>query len=894
MKLGDRLQRSRSTLAALVVAALAVDCGRDSAQGPEASQEFSRRLRLGVDQMRRFLPDSAEAELEKCAEIRPDDPDLLFQKARLLLFARPGRAADPAAAIALLEKTLQASPRSVRAHRLLAELKGLAGDRRAASSHRSAVSEIYGPIGQLEMDRYLASEDPPGSPPREMPQPKPGTPGHSDFQDFIRANRLILREGQYAPTAGVPVLEKLMAKYPDLAAVRKHYGWWLVIGEVRVNFTDRPDLPPMSSKLVLDYARAHLEQAFDQVNPGSPFARELTDNRATVALQVGDWDDAVALLDVLLDDPGLAGPARRELNARKGLVRFKQDRFDEAVRLLAESLEGDPGPVVARLPRLWLLHLAQEKAGIEPSRRRPSFSFRKDLALRGAATPIRFEDIASRLRVDRLNGLGASAWGDYDGDGDFDLFLTGHETYGVLLRNDGEGFTDVSREAGLGAVQAGFTTTFVDYDNDGRPDLYVSRDGWSGPAPNSLYHNRGDGSFEDATEAAGLGDPGDSFVHIWSDVDRDGFVDLYVCNGITITGATNRLFHNQGDGTFTDVTARAGLAEPAGTQTIAATFGDYDLDGWPDLFVSGFRAKNRLYRNRGDGTFEEVAKRAGVDGADAIGAGYVSFLLDVDNDGWPDLLKTTLAPWEDTLLALSDAFDSVPPQGREWMNRSTPKLYRNRRDGTFTDVTVRAGLVHPMGVMGSIAGDFDNDGYVDLYFGTGDPRIERMEPDRFYRNNGDGTFTDLTFAADLGNVGKGHGSTTVDWDGDGDLDLYAQEGGFVHGDQWRNAFYKNQQATGNHWLHVDLEGTKSNRGAIDARLTLKAGKLVVLREVKNGEGFGCSNSPTVEFGLGREESVDELEVAWPSGLVQTFKNLPVDRRLYLREGQELAAWSERK
>jgi hypothetical protein len=268
----------------------------------------------------------------------------------------------------------------------------------------------------------------------------------------------------------------------------------------------------------------------------------------------------------------------------------------------------------------------------------------------------------------------------------------------------------------------------------------------------------------------------------------------------------------------------------------------------------------------------------------------MAFFLDYDNDAYPDILKTNLAQWGSVLTALSDGFFSQSESARELANHDMPRLYRNNRNGTFTDVSERAGLVHPIGVMGANVADLDNDGFLDLYFGTGDPQVERLEPDRFYRNNGDGTFTDLTFATGLGNTGKGHGVTFVDFDHDGDLEIYAPVGGFVHGDAWPNAFYLNRQTTGNHWLHVDLEGTRSNLGAIDAKLILRAGDLKLLREVKNGEGFGSSNSPTVEFGLGKYDVVESLEILWPSGETQLFTDLPVDKRIHVVEGEPWREW----
>jgi hypothetical protein len=184
--------------------------------------------------------------------------------------------------------------------------------------------------------------------------------------------------------------------------------------------------------------------------------------------------------------------------------------------------------------------------------------------------------------------------------------------------------------------------------------------------------------------------------------------------------------------------------------------------------------------------------------------------------------------------------------------------------------------------MGAGVADVDNDGWIDVYLATGDPNLGRLEPDRFYRNEG-GRFTDLTFASGLGNLGKGHGVTFVDLDGDGDLEIYACEGGFEHGDRWPNALYLNHQSTGHHRLDVELEGTASNRDGIGARLTLRAGGRVLVRERPGGEGFGSSNPPLVHFGLGESTGADSLEIRWPSGAVQRLEDVAADQRLRVRE-----------
>ncbi|MCZ6597936.1 MAG: FG-GAP-like repeat-containing protein [Planctomycetota bacterium] len=863
---------------------LLAGCG--GGEDPRAEEEFQRHLRQGLEQMRRLLPASARAELEKCAELRPDDPEVLFHTARLELMGID-RLAGEAAARELLALILADDPDHAATHRLLFELDG-------ADEHRRAFERVLGQVGQLELAvmRSLMSGAPIVFPVPDAPTAM--GPFAADYRALREALERLERDGAYDPNAAVPALEAALREQRDLAALRLYYAGVLIEGEVRIQNDARPDLPPMSSMLILDMAWSHLERAYDLANPSGQLATNALIQLSGVAERMGDYDEAVAIKAALLDNDRVPGWRRPVMLSRQGLGRYKQGRFPEAVGFIDEAFAAPPVAGFGRPPRdnlsmLWLAHVLYDAAGVPPERRAARFPFRRDL-VRSPDGPLLFEDVAPALGIDKLDGLGPSAWADYDRDGDFDLFVCGCDSYGALYRNDGEngggGFADVSREAGLFHVQSGYSATFCDYDDDGWPDLYIGRDGWNGPAANSLYRNDGEGAFADVTAQAGVGHGGSSFVHAWSDVDRDGDVDLYVANGIVGGGDTNVLYRNEGDGTFQVATVAAGLAEKPGTKTIGLAFGDYDDDGWPDLFVSGYQTINRLYRNRGDGTFEERAKEAGVLGpGDPRKNGYVCFFLDYDGDLDLDILKTNLAPWGLVLIGLSERFDTMAPQLLQTNRLHMPELYRNDGDGTFTDVAWEAGLRHPMGVMGAGVADLDNDGWLDLYFGTGAPDIGRLEPDRFYRANGDGTFTDLTFVVGLGNLGKGHGVTFLDHDGDGDLEVYVPEGGFVHGDPFPNAFYANNAAAANHWLHVDLEGDKSNRGAIGARLIVHAGGRGFLREIGNGEGFGSSNTPTVEFGLGQAEEIERLEIRWPSGAAQTFDDVPIDARIFVREGE---------
>jgi tetratricopeptide (TPR) repeat protein len=492
-----------------------------------------------------------------------------------------------------------------------------------------------------------------------------------------------------------------------------------------------------------------------------------------------------------------------------------------------------------------------------------------------------FEDIAPQLGIHHLNGNGTAAWGDIDGDGDPDLIVSGSGTFIRVYRNDGDKFTDVTAEVGLAGVPSGYSLNLVDYDNDGWLDLFISMNGWNGPYPDMLFHNE-HGKFVNVSKKSGADDPGSGFVSLWADLDNDGWLDLVVANGVLKDGSVTQIYRNNRDGTFTNVTKAAGLDEPAPYGAIGIALGDYDKDGRVDIFINGLgAAPNRLYHNDGNWHFTEVARKAGV--TQPPHNGFVCFFVDYNNDGWPDILTTSLAPWEATVEALKKGY--APANARS-IHPDNNRLFRNNRDGTFTDVTFDARLYYPMGTMGAGVADIDNDGYVDFYFGTGDPQISRLEPNRFFHNNGNGTFSDLTNYVGFARPGnKGHGVAFVDIDNDGDLDIFAQLGGHYPGDHAYNAFYRNLRGNQNNWLEVDLRGVKSNRFAVGAQLTVKAGGLLVYREVKGSEGFGATSPYRQHFGLGKKTRIDSLEIRWPSGLTHKFTALDVNHIIALEEDQ---------
>jgi hypothetical protein len=431
---------------------------------------------------------------------------------------------------------------------------------------------------------------------------------------------------------------------------------------------------------------------------------------------------------------------------------------------------------------------------------------------------------ASVPPLDSSAGADGVAWADYDGDGDLDLFVS-NKTANELFRNDGTQFVDVTTGALADSLVHGRGAVWADHDNDGDLDLYIANKG-----PNRLFRNDA-GTLTDVT-APPLDDGGSGRAVACADYDGDGDVDIYVAND----DAPNVLFRND-DGTFVD--AAITLLADAG-RGVCAAWGDYDDDGDPDLYLSnGQPDANRLFRNDGGGAFVDVTVPPLGDAGNGRGVDWG----DYDNDGDLDLYLVK--------------------------DSGTNRLYRNDGAGGFADVT--AG---PLGQPGKGDGcgwaDYDNDGDLDIYLANW------TIPNTLLRNDG-ASFANVTVPP-LDDGGPGRGMVWGDYDGDGDVDLYLANSGLAN-----KLFRNDTAAAGNHWLHVDLVGTVSNRSAIGARVRLVAPGGAQVREVSAGSGLDSQNSLTVEFGLGQDTSVDSVVVRWPSGLVDVRTGPGVDQRITIVE-----------
>ncbi len=523
----------------------------------------------------------------------------------------------------------------------------------------------------------------------------------------------------------------------------------------------------------------------------------------------------------------------------------------------------------------WLLNLAYMTLGQYPR------GVPKDLLIPLPATPLadrlpKFPDIAAQLAIDPIRGAGGSILDDFDNDGNLDIVISSVDTCESLryFHNNGDGtFSDWTSNAKLTDQIGGINCVQTDYNNDGWLDIFVMRGGWENAMRNSLLKNNGDGTFMDVTEASGLLS-GDHRTHsaTWADFDNDGWLDVFIGHEQT----PSQLFRNNHDGTFTDVSANAGVGKTAFTK--GATWGDYDQDGFADLYVSNYGSENFLYHNNGDGTFTELAKKLGVDKPIMS---FPTWFCDYDNDGWLDLFVASFVP---SVTEVARGFLGMPAQAE------TMKLYRNNQKGGFEDVTETVGLNRVVPTMGANFGDFDNDGWLDFYLATGAPSYTALMPNFAFRNREGKRFADVTASMGVGHLQKGHGVAFGDLDNDGDQDIYVNVGGFIPGDKYNKALFANpSQGNGNNWLALKLIGEKTNRAAIGAKIKLtlvdaKGVKSIRYREVSYGGSFGAS-SLAQNFGLGKAAKIEAIEITWPvSKQVQTFQNIAPNQFLTIKEG----------
>ena len=589
---------------------------------------------------------------------------------------------------------------------------------------------------------------------------------------------------------------------------------------------------------------------------------------ARTLIKCGLYHDAIKELHIARQDRRARDKAFHEL----AVASFRAGRYTDAGLFAREAMQLNGSHPRSQL----ILWLAAQKAGGYA----PDVPAEMRMQLRSGQQPtnLALVDVAAKIGLDKTSGGRGTAVFDYDGDGYLDVLVAAAHGGCTLYKNNGDGtFTDASISSGMDACLTAFVLTVGDYDNDGVPDVFVTRNGFFSGAC-SLYHNNGDGTFTDVTAKSGIKDWGPAFTASWVDYDCDGKLDLFVAynlGSLFERKTRNRLFRNNGDGTFTDVTDAAGITSE--WPTIGHAWGDYDNDGRPDLFVSNSLGRSQLFHNNGDGTFSDVSREAGID---SYGLGSICYFIDIDNDGWLDLVQNLWSDSEDVIHTMQHG--QGPPDGQPI------KVWRNNRDGTFSLRSRELGITGCWGSMSGNAGDINNDGYQDIILGNGSPRMERVEPLTLLQSDGR-QFHDVTFTAGLPVTGKSHGVNLADLFGDGRLSLLVASGGAYPGDLLTVGAFCPKERVG-HYLNVRLNGTTSNRSAIGARLKIEAGGREQHRLVSGGSQFGCLPFEQ-HFGLGpATEVVDAIEIWWPSGLRQRIAGpIPANNTIRITEGDDRLA-----
>jgi hypothetical protein len=554
-----------------------------------------------------------------------------------------------------------------------------------------------------------------------------------------------------------------------------------------------------------------------------------------------------------------------------------------AIKHFMEYLEKFPEDGEVR----WLLNVAHMTLDEHPDKVPARYLIPIDRYVQQEHGIGRFRDIGQQVGLNRFNQAGGAIMDDFDGDGRLDVVISSFDPTQIMgvYRNDPSGkFTDVTVAAGVSNQLGGLNCVQTDYNNDGWLDVFIVRGAWLTPSlamRPSLLRNNGDMTFTDVTEQAGLSAPLNSISASWADFDRDGWLDVFVCS----EQQSNRLYRNKHDGTFEEVAPQAGVAGGEGMVCKGAAWIDIENDGWPDLFLSHLsRVGAQLWRNRRDGTFENVSRAYGIDGPQM---GFSCWAWDFNNDGWQDIFVTNYS------RSIGACVQGMIGQEH---NEAKSALYMNQEGKRFVNVAKEYGLEGVFITMGSNFADFDNDGWLDFYLGTGDPNLGTLVPNRMFRNLGGKRFVDITASSGTGNLQKGHGVACGDWDRNGSIDLFIEMGGAVNGDKYHNILFQNP-GNQNSWTSVKLVGQSSNPVAIGARIMIQTDDPelpLVYRQVTSGSSFGA-NPLEQTIGLGKATKILGIEIQWPSRASDDEKAriekiagpIPIGTLLRISEGQGL-------
>ncbi|MGY4383658.1 hypothetical protein ACVWYN_000677 [Pedobacter sp. UYP24] len=659
---------------------------------------------------------------------------------------------------------------------------------------------------------------------------------------------------------------------------------------------------------------ASLDSSLKTANPYD--ALRINYSRAKVFMEKGDINKAVELFSLVHNDSTVKG-SYFDLSKLQRELAFAYLRMGEVNNCLANhntesciypiqggGLHRDPygstkaielyEDILKRNPKdaesLWLMNIAYMTLNKYPDGVPKQYLLKNPYPETDKVLP--FEDVAAGLKLNVSNRGGGVITEDFDNDGYLDIVTSAWGTEDAVhyFHNNGDGsFIDQSEKSGLSTQTGSLNMNQADYNNDGFKDILLLRGGWKGvfgAVHNSLMKNNGDGTFTEVTIQAGLLSAHPTQTATWNDFNNDGWVDLFIGNESFPNDPQLQhpceFFINNQDGTFTNVAAQTKLDLKYFVKGV--TSGDYNNDGWQDLFISAM-GERILLKNKGIKgkipQFENVTAKAGLS-ADK-NSSFATWFFDYDNDGWEDIIACD--------YSFNNTLSGIAGQEALGINsefKGQPVLYHNNGDGTFKNITQEAGLYKSVYAMGASFGDIDNDGYLDMFFGTGNPNFDSLIPNRMFRNDSGKGFNEVTRSARVGSLQKGHGVAFADLDNDGDQDIYIDLGGAYQGDAFPSALYMNPGQNKNNWINIDLTGVEANKAAIGSRLKLSVlenGKMrFIYKDVNSGGSFGSAPFRR-EIGIGSATEIAELEIKWQgSSKVQKFKNIKPNQFIKITEG----------
>lgn len=573
--------------------------------------------------------------------------------------------------------------------------------------------------------------------------------------------------------------------------------------------------------------------------------------------------------------------------AEKGLHK-KKEGSEKAIKKYLELLALNPQDMQSR----WLLNIAYMTLGQHPSGVPKEYLI--PIGRKSPTSPL--NNVATQMGIDFFGLAGGSIADDFNNDGFYDIVTSSWGSQGKMkyYENDGAGsFVDKTESSNIGLSKGGLHINQTDYNNDGLIDIFILRSAWMpqkdwGVLPNSLLRNNGDGTFSDVTIESGLYACNPTQAASWADYNNDGWIDLFVANETTHSSRTNfpcEFYLNNGDGTFTEVSEKYKMNKVGYFK--ACTSGDVNNDGWQDLYLSNLNGNNELYiaQNKDNQFLGFTKSRTPIEKPIQS---FGCWFFDIDNDGWEDLYVSS---YDRT------AFEE---QGGQFANDILSKpvktenscLYKNMGDGSFKNVTSTYIEEKGTSTMGCNFGDMNNDGFPDFYLATGAPDYRAIVPNRMYVNQKGAKFVDESFSLGVGHIQKGHAVSFADYDNDGDQDIYTVMGGAFKGDGFPNAFFENSDNK-NNWLKIKLKGVKSNRHGVGARIHVlgksSSGKsMEVFTTIGSGASFGA-NPFTAEIGLGNMQSISQVKVRWPNGNPDftSYENLEVNKKYLIEEGNQV-------